>query len=195
MKRGERAPSGNASEPSRSPRAPRRDAGQRADGGTRAILRHWREAVPNDRLAHLVKDATRALVRALQMRLAEHGVSFGHWTFLRILWESDGITQRKLSEEAGVMEPTTFSALKAMERLGYVTRRQMPDNRKNVYIHLTPKGIALKSRLVPLAEEVNNVAVRGLKPADIATARRALLSIIENLARDDPAFKSLRRSS
>ena len=87
---------------------------------TQVILRHWREAVPDDRLAHLVKDATRALVRALQMRLGEHGVSFGHWTFLRILWESDGLTQRELSEQAGVMEPTTFSAVKAMERLGYV---------------------------------------------------------------------------
>ena len=90
---------------------------------TQAILRHWREAVPNDRLAHLVKDATRGLTRALQMRLTEHSVSFGHWTFLRILWESDGITQRELSERAGLMEPTTFSALKAMERLGYVTRQ------------------------------------------------------------------------
>ena len=59
-------------------------------------------------------------MRALQMRLAEHRVSFGHWSFLRILWEGDGLTQRELSERAGVMEPTTFSALKAMERLGYI---------------------------------------------------------------------------
>ena len=70
---------------------------------TQEILRHWREAVPDDRLAHLVKDATRALVRALQMRLVEHGVSFGHWSFLRILWEHDGLTQRELSGEAGVI--------------------------------------------------------------------------------------------
>lgn len=156
-----------------------------ADGGTGAILRHWREAVPDDRLAHLVKDATRALVRALQMRLAVHGVSFGHWTFLRILWETDGLTQRKLSEEAGVMEPTTFAALHAMERLGYVTRRQTPENRKNVYVFLTPRGDALKEKLVPLAEEVNRIAVRGVKPAEVTATRRALLAIIENLAREE----------
>jgi len=154
-------------------------------GGTQAILRHWRNAVPHDRLAHLVKDATRALVRALQMRLTEHAVSFGHWTFLRILWETDGITQRELSEEAGVMEPTTFSALKAMDKLGYVTRRQMPDNRKNVYIFLTAKGQSLKGKLVPLAEEVNRVAVRGIRPADLAATRSTLLVVIENLARDE----------
>jgi MarR family transcriptional regulator, organic hydroperoxide resistance regulator len=152
---------------------------------TQEILRHWREAVPEDRLAHLVKDATRALVRALQMRLVEHGVSFGHWTFLRILWERDGLTQRELSEQAGVMEPTTFSALKAMEKLGYVTRRQMPENRKNIYVFLTSKGRALKAKLVPLAEDVNRVAVTGISPEDLARSREILLAIIENLARDE----------
>jgi MarR family transcriptional regulator, organic hydroperoxide resistance regulator len=144
--------------------------------GTATILRHWREAVPDDRLAHLVKDATRALVRALQMRLAAHKVSFGHWSFLRILWEGDGLTQRELSEEAGVMEPTTFTALKAMERLGYIARRQVGGDRKKVYVFLTPRGRALKRELVPLAEEVNAVAARGV-----------LLAIIENLAREDAA--------
>lgn len=152
---------------------------------TQEILRHWREAVPEDRLAHLVKDATRSLVRALQMRLVEHGVSFGHWTFLRILWEHDGITQRELSGKAGVMEPTTFAALKAMEQMGYVTRRRMPENRKNMYVFLTMKGRALKEKLVPLAEDVNRVAVAGISNADIARSREILIAIIENLARDE----------
>ncbi len=154
---------------------------------TQTILRHWREAVPNDRLAHLVKDATRALVRALQVRLAAHKVSFGHWTFLRILWEGDGLTQRELSLEAGVMEPTTSSALKAMERLGYVRRKRGGD-RKKVYVFLTPKGCRLKSRLVPLAEEVNNIAVRGTRAAGITATRALLLAIIENLACDEQAL-------
>jgi DNA-binding MarR family transcriptional regulator len=152
---------------------------------TRDILRHWREAVPDDRLAHLVKDATRALVRALQVRLVGHGVSFGHWTFLRILWEHDGLTQRELSVEAGVMEPTTFSAMKAMEQLGYVERRQLADNRKNIYVFLTPRGRALKHVLVPLAEEVNRVAVAGLAASEVTRVRQALLAVIENLARDE----------
>ncbi|HWV42923.1 MarR family winged helix-turn-helix transcriptional regulator [Pseudorhodoplanes sp.] len=160
---------------------------RRRQGDTQTILKHWREAVPNDRLAHLVKDATRALLRALQMRLTVHDVSLGHWTFLRILWEKDGLTQRALSEEAGVMEPTTFSALNAMEKLGYITRRRLPDNRKNVYVFLTPRGRQLKDKLVPLAEEVNKIAVAGVPAEAIAATRQTLLAIIENLARDDAA--------
>lgn len=152
---------------------------------TEASLRHWLEAVPNDRLAHLVRDAARGLARSLQLRLVEHGVSFGHWVFLRILWESDGLTQRELSIRAGVMEPTTFAAVKALEALGYVARRKRAGNRKNVYVNLTKEGTALKSRLVPLAEAVNEVAVEGINPAHIVSTRQTLLAMIGNLARDE----------
>jgi hypothetical protein len=138
---------------------------------TRQMLRHWQEAVPNDRLAHLVKHAARGLARALQMRLTEHSVSYGHWTFLRILWEAEGLTQRQLSDEAGVMEPTTFSALNAMEKLGYVARQPSPT----------------------LAEEVNAVALRRVDPGDIAATRRTLLLLIANLASDETESLSLRR--
>ena len=154
---------------------------------TGVVLRHWREAVPNDRLAHLVKDAARGATRALQMRLGEHSVAFGHWVFLRILWVRDGLTQRELSEEAGLMEPTTFSALVAMERLGYIERRRLPHSRKNMYVFLTEAGKMLEQRLVPLAEEVNRIMVAGQSSADVATARRVLLAMIENLAADELA--------
>jgi len=152
---------------------------------TQNILRHWRDAVPKDRLAHLIRDTERAFRRALQLRLAPHGVPFGHWAFLRILWESDGLTQKELSERAGVMEPTTFAAMKAMELLGYVSRRQLPTNRKNVYIFLTDAGRQLKKRLVPLAEDTNLISTAGLSSQDLATTRKVLLAMIANLAQDE----------
>jgi MarR family transcriptional regulator, organic hydroperoxide resistance regulator len=90
-----------------------------------------------------------------------------------------------LSEQAGVMEPTTFSALKAMERLGYIRRRKFGGDRKKIYVLLTPRGRRLRNRLVRLAEDVNRIAVRGVRPADIAIARNVLLASIENLAREE----------
>ncbi|AMM17500.1 MAG: MarR family transcriptional regulator [Pseudomonadota bacterium] len=160
---------------------------------TAAMLRHWHDTVPNDRLAHLVKDATRAMVRAMQLRLAEHAVSYGHWTFLRILWETDGLTQRELSAQAGVMEPTTFAAVRAMEAMGFVERQQMPDNKKNVHVFLTEQGRALRDKLVPLAEEVNEISVAGMSERDIKTARKVLLAVIENLAGDELGSTDPRR--
>ena len=148
------------------------------------VLRRWHNAVPNDRMAHLVKDTTRGFMRSLQSRLAEHQVLTGHWTFLRILWERDGVTKRELSIEAGVMEPTTVIALRAMESLGYIRLEQRPENRKNIYVRLTPRGRELQNEIVPLAQEVNALALDGLSDREIATVRRALLIMIDNLARD-----------
>jgi DNA-binding MarR family transcriptional regulator len=142
------------------PTSAKLSAGARRE--TETMLRHWHAAVPNDRLAHLVRDASRAFARALSSRLAENDIPLGHWTFLRILWDSDGITQRELSTEAGVMEPTTHVALNAMEALGYILRRRRAANRRNVYVYLTRRGRALKTKLVPLAEDVNAIGVAGL---------------------------------
>jgi DNA-binding MarR family transcriptional regulator len=72
-----------------------------------------------------------------------------------------------------------------MEELGYVTRERLPENRKNIYVYLTAKGKALKRKLVPMAEEVNAVAIRGLKESEIETTRRCLLVMLDNLARDE----------
>lgn len=147
--------------------------------------RKWREAVPNDRLAHLVKDLLRVMTRGLQIRLSEHSVSYGYWAFLRVLWEQDGTTQRELSELAGVTEPTAYSALQAMESLGYITREKLPSNLRNVCVLLTPKGRALKSKLIPLAEQLNSVALRGIPPRNVAIFRNTVLAMIENLERDE----------
>ena len=54
-----------------------------------------------------------------------------------------------------------------------------------MYVFLTPRGRALKRKLVPLAEDVNRIAVDGVAGADFAATRRTLLAIIENLARDE----------
>jgi DNA-binding MarR family transcriptional regulator len=148
-------------------------------------LRKWREAVPNDRMAHAVKDLLRMIQRAMQIRLAAHSVSIGQWVFLRILWEREGITQRELSELAGVSEPTTYSAVLSMEKAGYITRHKLPSNMRNLSVCLTAQGRALKEALVPLAEEVNAVAMSGLSAQEVAQFRHTVARMIANLEADE----------
>jgi DNA-binding MarR family transcriptional regulator len=75
--------------------------------------------------------------------------------------------------------------MKAMEIRGHVLRRQLPTNRKNMYVYLTPEGRALKEKLVPLAEETNRISTQGVPAADVQLTRKVLLAMIENLARDE----------
>jgi hypothetical protein len=61
----------------------------------------------------------------------------------------------------------------------------MHNNKKMVYVFLTPKGRLLRRKLVPLAEEVNRIAVENVNRQDIIMMRHVLLVMIENLARDE----------
>ncbi|GJL83406.1 MAG: hypothetical protein DHS20C01_30400 [marine bacterium B5-7] len=158
---------------------------EQIDASTRSILDHWTQIAPNDRLAHLLRDASRGLTRALQLRLSDYDISFGHWVFLRILWTFDGLSQRELATQAGLMESTTHTALNRMEELGYVERRHKPGNQRRLHVFLTRNGRALEKTLVPLAEEVNRVAVTGLTVEQVDMVREAMLTIITNLAVDE----------
>jgi DNA-binding MarR family transcriptional regulator len=103
----------------------------------------------------------RAVQRFLQGKIRPFGVTLGMWYFLRALWEEDRLTQRELSRRIGTMEPTTLTAIAAMERSGLVTRRRDKADRRKLNVMLTRKGRALKDKLLPLAIEVIDTATKG----------------------------------
>ncbi len=122
-----------------------------------------------------------AMRAALQERLAAHGTRFAHWSYLRILWASDGISQNDLSERVRRVGANTVSALNGLQRAGLVKRVRSRVDRRTVHVHLTPAGRALERILVPLAREVQHEATRGVSPRDLKAFRRVLAAIRVNL--------------
>ena len=131
----------------------------------------------DESIGYQIRTTHRAMQRFLQFKIAPHGITLGMWYFLRALWHQDGLTQRELSNRAGTMEPTTLSAILIMEKKGLVRRVRNRDDRRKWYIHLTPKGRALKSKLVPLAREVVDTAVQNLARGEVAQLLKALAEV------------------
>ena len=88
-------------------------------------------------VGYQVRQTHRLLQRYLQRKIEPYGVTPGMWYFLRALWDRDGMTQRELSLVVGTMEPTTLTAIKAMERSGLVRRVKNADDRRKINIFLT----------------------------------------------------------
>ena len=139
---------------------------------------------PSRSVGYLVRQTHRAFTRALQARIAPHGVSIGMWFFLRALWQEDGVSQRALSQRVGMMEPTTASALTNMERKGLVRRVRNRSDRRIVNVFLTERGRALRRELLPLAAEVNEAALRGLSVNEVAHLRALLTKLRTRLDAD-----------
>jgi DNA-binding MarR family transcriptional regulator len=124
----------------------------------------------------------RRFIQELQAQLAPYDIPPGMWFFLRALWEEEGLTQRELSERAGALDAATVEQLQAMERRGFIERRRSTQDRRKVHVHLTPRGRALKRKLVGIARRVNETALAGLTAREIAALRLVLARIRSNLA-------------
>lgn len=140
-----------------------------------------------ERLAHIVRVVARGFNRCLSIRLAEQGVTFGQWTFLRILWNNDGLSQRELSRRASVTEPTTHTALQKLESLALISRHHLSGDNRRQYVFLTDEGHRLREELEPLAMEVNTVALAGIDAHTSELVRSALITMYDNLLADEHA--------
>ncbi len=140
-------------------------------------------------VGYQVRQTHRLLQRYLQRKIEPYGVTPGMWYFLRALWDRDGMTQRELSLVVGTMEPTTLTAIKAMERSGLVRRVKNLEDRRKINIFLTRRGQALRAELMPLAREVVGNAVADFSEQDKAALLGYLKAVQDNLsARMDADF-------
>jgi DNA-binding MarR family transcriptional regulator len=133
-------------------------------------------------VGYQLRMANRATQRYLQSKIEPHGVTTGMWYFLRALWQEDGLTQRELSRRIGTMEPTTLTALAAMEKAGFISRERDPTDRRKLHVLLTPKGRALRTELLPMAREVVQQATASFTPEDKARFLGYLAAVQRNLA-------------
>lgn len=140
------------------------------------------DGLPLERsVGYQVRMTHHALQRYLQIKIKPHGVTLGTWYFLRALWHEDGLTQRELSRRIGTREPTTMTAIVAMEANGLVRRVRNDLDRRKQNVFLTPKGRRLKSKLLPLAAEVVNTATAGFAKEELALFLGLLAAVQRNL--------------
>lgn len=140
------------------------------------------DGLPLERsVGYQVRMTHRALQRYLHVKIKPHGVTLGTWYFLRALWHEDGLTQRDLSRRIGTREPTTMTAILAMEATGLVRRVRNDADRRKQNVFLTAKGRRLKSKLIPLAKEVVNTATTGLSEREVALFLGFLSAVQRNL--------------
>lgn len=138
---------------------------------------------PSQSAGYLVRDAHRAFQRLLEQRITPFGVARGQWYFLRVLWIEDGLSQRELSARVGMMEPTTVTALKSMEKCGLVRRVRTNDDKRKAQVWLTAKGKRLRKRLLPVARVVTEQATEGIADDEFRVFRSVISRMTANLDR------------
>jgi DNA-binding MarR family transcriptional regulator len=135
-------------------------------------------------VGYQIRRTHRLVQRALQVRIESHGVTLGMWYFLRALWDEDGLTQRELSTRVGTMEPTTMSAIVAMEKSGFVERKRNEEDRRKINVYLTERGHALERELLPAGIAVVDIATRTITSRELEMFLGLLREVQKNLSEE-----------
>ena len=101
--------------------------------------------------------------------------------YLRTIYdlEEEGVVplRARIAERLEQSGPTVSQTVSRMERDGLL---HVAGDR---HLELTEKGRSLKKKLVPLAEEVNKVAIEDISEKDLMVTRKVLLKMLVNLSR------------
>lgn len=128
-------------------------------------------------IGFLVWEARRAYHRAFAARIAEHGVAFGVFPVLRVLWDQDRLTQAEIIKRLRMTGPTIVEIVAKLEADALVMRIQDSTDKRKRTIALTPQGEALRDVIMPISEDVNRLAMKGFS----AEERRILKSCLRRL--------------
>jgi DNA-binding MarR family transcriptional regulator len=88
----------------------------------------------------------------------------GQYRALHALCEDGRMTAGELAEQCTVADPTISKVVKSLEAGGFVSRETDPDNRRVVWVILTPQGRALHDHMVAHMKQQLAEVIRPLAP-------------------------------
>lgn len=134
---------------------------------------------------HLARTA-KAVSRAFDDTLTAAGGSLPIWLILLALKTRSLATQSELAEAVGIRDATLTHHLNAMDSDGLVSRQRDPTNRRIQQVALTEAGESAFQRMRQAAVAFDQQLCDGLSTNDLASARRILDRLRDNLASDPP---------
>jgi DNA-binding MarR family transcriptional regulator len=113
--------------------------------------------------------------------LAPYGLSIPMWRVMAVLASKGGQRQIDLAEYTSIEVSTLSRIVTRLVRMGVVSRTRSTSNTREVMVKLTPKGNAQVTRLIPVANDYEAIAIAGLRPEELAALKNALRRVFANM--------------
>ena len=105
------------------------------------------------------------------------GLTYTQYITMMVLWEQDDVMVKTLGERLFLDSGTLTPVLKKLEAQNYITRKRGTENERNVYIKLTPEGLALRDKALEVPKQI--VQCLDISPEDAKTLYKILYKILD----------------
>lgn len=133
-----------------------------------------------DMFCFSVYAASHVINRAYTPLLRPLGLTYPQYIALTFLWAEDGLGVGDLARRLKMESSTVTPLLKRLQQLGHIERRRSTQDERQVFVHLTKSGKALKQE----APEITACMVEatGLQPETLSNLVATLGQLTDNLA-------------
>lgn len=151
-----------------------------------------RDLVLQDFLPYLLNRAGLRVGVMFSKDIEPHEVTLPMWRVLIELWHKGDHNLGELSERTSIDISTLSRLLVSMQRKQLIVRRRSGVDRRALSLTLTERGQELTERIVPLAQHYEDVAMRGLTPANVRRLKQLLTHVFLNLEAEGRAVPKTR---
>jgi len=134
-------------------------------------------------MGHLINRTARLFRQLADQRLEPLGLSSGQLPVLTALLAEEALSQKELTEHAGIEQPTMAATLNRMERDAIIERRTDPNDRRSSLFSLTPAARGKAKAIKSIIESINKDSVAHLVVEDRAKFRKLLIDVINSMER------------
>ncbi|MDN3233176.1 MarR family winged helix-turn-helix transcriptional regulator [Priestia megaterium] len=135
----------------------------------------------DEAIGFLINTTARNLILLLSNAFSKHNITSEQWTLLKSLEEKDGITTKELVTRVQKDQGNVTRILGLLEEKSLVEKRANPKDKRSTLIYLTSEGSQLIEELIPLDEEVQEIAIKDISTEDLAILKKTLTKISENI--------------
>jgi MarR family transcriptional regulator, organic hydroperoxide resistance regulator len=136
----------------------------------------------SDRLPYLINRVGAALVAFASPGLKRRHLSIPLWRMMSVLAYRSEMRQVDLAGATSLDPPTISRLVSHAARRGLVTRTRSDTSNREVSVRITKAGKEMVEQIIPLMVADENVVFAGLSKAELATLRKILRRMYDNIA-------------
>ena len=123
--------------------------------------------------------ASKEVIRRYKPLLDKVDLTYTQYIALMVLWEDNEINVKTLGEKLFLDSGTLTPLLKKLENKGYITRKRLDIDERNLTISITKEGLALKEQVKDIPIEIGKCV--NLDPEEAKTSYKILYKILGNI--------------
>ncbi len=131
-------------------------------------------------LHHLWMKTYLRMKRLVSAKAAPLGLSPGQPKILEYLAQYGEHEQKDIADYCEIEPATVGNILLRMENAGLIERRNRPNNRRSLYVSLTPRGEEMAKRIQDIFEEAEQQITAGLTDEERKALYQLLSKCLQN---------------